>query len=44
MTKRDSWGNDTDAWENWLNDDSSSYQSSPSTATKRSPRAGKKGE
>eukprot|EP00111_Clytia_hemisphaerica_P018773 TCONS_00055515-protein len=36
--KQDSWGNDADEWENWLNDDSTSYKSTPS------PRAGKKGD
>ena len=38
VTKQDSWGNDTDEWENWLNDDSTSYKSTPS------PRATKKGD
>lgn len=36
MTKQDSWGNDADEWENWLNDDSTSYK------PKASPRAAKK--
>lgn len=43
VTKQDSWGNDTEEWENWLNDDSTSYNSTM-PATKRSPRAGKKGD
>lgn len=38
LTKKDSWGNDADEWENWLNDDSTSYKSTPS------PRATKKGD
>lgn len=26
VTKQDSWGNDVDAWEDWLNDDSTAYK------------------
>lgn len=38
ISKQDSWGNDVDEWENWLNDDSTSHKDSPSL------KAGKKGD
>ena len=40
ISKKDSFGNDMDAWENWLNDDSS-----PAPSTKsRSPQPTKKAD
>lgn len=41
VTKQDSWGNDVDEWEDWLNDDSTSYKP---PASKTSPNNRKKGE
>ena len=41
VTKKDSFGNDMDAWENWLNDDSSPVASTKKT---HSPQPTKKGD